>query len=125
MKRKQSGITLVGFIIVLAVVGMFAFFGMKVLPMYSEYFAVKKAMSGLASEAGVTGQDIAKIKELFFRRLDISYSDNVKPENLKFKRKDAGYVMTVDYEVRKPLIYNLDIVGKFHAEQELRRTPGE
>ncbi len=28
--------------------------------------------------------------------------------------------MTVDYEVRRPLIGNLDVVGKFHAEEQLR-----
>ena len=37
MKRTQRGITLLGFIIVLAVVGFFAYVGMKLFPMYSEY----------------------------------------------------------------------------------------
>jgi hypothetical protein len=32
--------------------------------------------------------------------------------------------MTVDYEVRKPLIANLDVVGVFHAEKELSRRSG-
>ena len=41
MKRTQSGITLIGFMLVLAVVGMFVFMGMKVIPMYSEYYSVK------------------------------------------------------------------------------------
>ena len=33
MRRKQSGITLLGFVIVLAVVGLFAYVGMKLFPM--------------------------------------------------------------------------------------------
>ena len=37
MKRKQSGLTLIGFIIVLGVVGVFAYCGMKLFPMYSEF----------------------------------------------------------------------------------------
>ncbi|TWI06789.1 DUF4845 domain-containing protein [Aerolutibacter ruishenii] len=121
MKRTQRGMTLIGFIITLAVVGVFVYMGMKTIPMYSEYYAVKQALNGLAQEPGVTGYDPAKIKDLFFRRLYISYADNVKAENVKVVRKDAGYVMTVEYEVRKPLIANLDVVGKFKADQELRR----
>lgn len=121
MKRTQGGMTLVGFIIVLAVVGVFIYMGMKVIPMYSEYYAVKQALQGLAGEPGIADQSPAKIKDLFFRRLYISYADTVKSEHVKIVRKDAGYVMTVKYEVRKPLIANLDVVGKFDAEKELRR----
>ncbi|GAB3742936.1 DUF4845 domain-containing protein [Lysobacter olei] len=121
MKRTQRGMTLIGFIITLAVVGVFVYMGMKTIPMYSEFYAVKQALNGLATEPGVTDKDPAKIKDLFFRRLYISYADNIKAEHVKVVRKDAGYLMTVEYEVRKPLIANLDVVGKFKAEKELRR----
>ena len=121
MKGKQSGMTLIGFILVLGVVGVFVYMGMKLIPMYSEYYAVKQALNGLASEPGVAEKDPARLKDLFFRRLYISYADNIKAEHVKVVRKDAGYLMTVEYEVRKPLIANLDVVGKFKAEKELRR----
>jgi len=121
MKRTQSGMTLIGFVIVLAVVGVFVYMGMKLIPMYSEYYAVKQALNGLATEPGIVAKDPAKIKDLFFRRLYISYADNIKNENVKVIRKEAGFEVTVDYEVRKPLIANLDVVGKFNAVKELRR----
>lgn len=121
MKRTQRGITLLGFIIVLAVVGFFAYVGMKLFPMYSEYYSVKTALKGLASEPGSAASDPARIQDLFFRRLYISYSENVKPENVKIRRADNGWQMDVQYEVRRPLIFNLDVVGKFHATQMLTR----
>ena len=121
MKRTQRGITLIGFVIVLGLVGFFAYIAMKLVPMYSEYYAVKQALKGLQAEPGIANRDPGKIQDLFFRRLYISYAENVKPANVKIARKDAGYLMTVDYEVRKPLIANLDVVGKFNTEQELRR----
>lgn len=121
MKRTQSGMTLIGFILVLAVAGVFIYMGMKLIPMYSEYYAVKQAMKELSQESGISQNDPGKIKDLFFRRLYISYSDNVKPENVKLARRDAGYLMTVDYEVRRPLIANLDVVGHFQVEQALSR----
>ena len=121
MKRTQSGITLVGFILVLAVVGIFVFLGMKVIPMYSEYYSVKSALKGLAEQDGIADQDPAKIQDEFFRRLYISYSENVKPEHVKIKRIDNGWQMDVNYEVRKPMIYNLDVIGKFSATQDLTK----
>jgi uncharacterized protein DUF4845 len=125
MKRTQSGITLISFILVLAVVGLFVFVGMKLVPMYSEYYSVKQALKGLAEEPGIADTDPAKIADLFFRRLYISYSENVKPEHVKIKRVDNGWQMDVDYEVRKPMIYNLDVVGRFHASQELTKRGGD
>ena len=32
-----------------------------------------------------------------------------------------GNVISIDYEVRRPLLYNLDVVGKFSAKEEKRR----
>ncbi len=121
MKRTQSGITLVGFIIVLGVAGVFIYMGMKVIPMYSEYYAVKQSLEGIAKEPNVVDETPARIKDMFFRRMNINYSENVKPADIKVVRKDAGYLITVDYEVRKPLIANLDVVGNFSTEKELRR----
>ena len=122
MKRTQRGMTLLSFVIVLAVVGFFAYVGMKLFPMYSEYYSVKQALKGLQAEPGIANQDPGRIKDLFFRRLYISYSDNVKPENVKLQRiqkGSPGWEMTVDYEVRKSLVGNLDVVGKFHANEKL------
>ncbi|MEO6264324.1 MAG: DUF4845 domain-containing protein [Luteimonas sp.] len=125
MKRTQSGMTLIGFVIVLGVVGLFAYVGMKLIPMYSEYYAVKQALSGLAAEPGIADRDPAKIQDLFFRRLYISYAEHVKPENVKIKRVDRGWKMDVNYEVREPIIANLDVVGKFATSQDLTQHGAE
>ena len=124
MKRKQSGLSLVGFLVVLGVVGFAAYVGMKLFPMYQEYYSVQSAMKGLANEPGVADMDPAKDQDLFFRRLYINYSENVKPQNVKFERMEGGWKMRVNYEVRRPLVGNLDVVGKFDKTQELTRRGG-
>ena len=123
LRRTQQGMTLMSFIIVLAVVGFFLFIGAKLFPMYEGYYSVKQALKQMQATPGEANMDPAKIEDLFFRKLYISYAEEVKPENVTVKRSDSGtgWHMVVDYEVRKPLIYNLDIVGKFHAEADLAR----
>jgi len=124
MKRKQGGLSLIGFLMLLAVLGFAAYIGMKLFPMYQEYYAVKSALKGLSNEPGVADMNPARIQDLFFRRLYINYSENVKPQNVKFERADGGWVMNVSYEVRRPLVYNLDVVGNFDASQALTRRGG-
>ena len=124
MKRTQSGITFIGFLVVLAVAGFFAYVGMKLFPMYQEYYSVKSALKGLANEPGIATADPAKIQDLFFRRLYINYPESVKPSLVKIERMDGGWKMSVNYEVRRPLVGNLDVVGKFDASEPLtRRAP--
>src|SRR3546814_1354085 len=90
MKRTQRGMTLMSFIIVLAVVGFAAYIGMKLFSVYSEYYSVRQALKGLQAEPGIAKQDTAKIKNLFFRRLNLSYSEHVKPEPVTLQRRQDG-----------------------------------
>lgn len=125
MRRTQSGLTLISFVIVLGVIGLFAYIGMKLVPMYSEYYAVRQALKGLQAEPGIANREPAKIQDLFFRRLYVSYSENVKPTDVTLEREEGGWLMSVDYEVRKPLLGNLDVVGKFSTSERLTNQSRE
>lgn len=122
--RSQRGMTLMSFLVVLAVVGFGAYIAMKLFPMYQEYYSVRTAAKGLANEPGVGDMDPSKIEDLFFRRLYINYSENVKPENVKIERIEGGWNMKVNYEVRRSLVSNLDVVGVFDVSQDLTRQGG-
>ena len=117
MKRKQGGMTLLSFAVVLVVVGFALFIVMKLFPMYQEFYAVKTSMKSLAREPG--SSDPSKALELFFKRMDVNSVDSIKRDNIKFDRTDSGIRMNVQYEVRRPLFGNLDIVGKFENSQDL------
>jgi len=123
MKRYHSGMTLIGFVFVLIVAGFFAFLIMRLFPVYSEYYSVVSSMKGIQSEAGVATMSPAKIRDLLSRRFLVNYVTSVKPENIKIDRKN-GYNLTIQYEVRKPLMYNLDFVAKFEKTVELTRQGG-
>ena len=125
MKRKQSGLTFIGFVIVLAVAGLFIYVGMKQVPMYTEYYSVKKALASLANEDGIANQSAPVVKQRFFKRLYMSYALNIKHEHVKIERRETSWIVIVDYENRRPLIANLDVVGKFHAEKILTRKAGD
>ncbi len=119
--KSQQGMTLISFVVVLAVVGFAAYIAMKLFPMYQEYYAVRTAAKSLAGEPGVGDMDPSKIQDLFRRRLYINYSENVKRENVKIDRIEGGWNMKVNYEVRRSLVGNLDVVGVFDVSQDLTR----
>ena len=126
MKRMQRGMTMIGFLITLAVVIFFVYCGMKIVPMYIEYYSVKKALSTIGAEPDIGSASKEKIHTMFMRRLDMSYALTVKKlDPLRIESTDNGYNLVVDYERRESLVANLDVVGKFHAEQALARGAGQ
>jgi hypothetical protein len=117
--------TLIGFVIVLGIAGLFIYVGMKLIPMYTEFYSVKKALASLEAEPGLATKTPPQIQELFFKRLYMSYAETVKRDHVKIERFENGYKITVDYETRREMIANLDVVGKFHTERVLQRRAGE
>ena len=119
--RKQSGMTMLGFLITLAVVMFFLYSAMKIVPMYIEFYSVKKALASIANEQDASNASKEKIRSMFARHLTIDYVKIIKPEMLKIDSTDTGYNLVVQYERREELFANLDVVGKFHAEQAVVR----
>jgi hypothetical protein len=117
--RKQGGLTLIGFIIVLAITIFVAFIGMKIVPIYMEYYSVVSAMNGVASERGSANLSPYDIRVRVLNRLYVSYSaENVKEQHIKIFRGN-GVNLRIAYEVRKPVIGNLDVVAKFDRSVRL------
>jgi hypothetical protein len=119
VRRKQGGLTLIGFLIVLSMVIFVTFIGMKIVPIYMEYYSVISAMDSVAAVRGSANQSPAIIRRKITNQLYLNYaSANVKPQHIKVSRRDGVYVRVV-YEVRKPMIGNLDIVAKFDRSTRL------
>ena len=122
--RFQRGITLLGFIIVLAIAGFFAFLGMKIGPAYLEYMNVVTAMKGVATEPGVAKWSAAQVRIGLDKRLGMNYVDRkrVNSSHFEIKRVGGSQTLRVFYEVREDLLYNLDYVATFDKTINLTRT---
>lgn len=109
---RQRGLSLIGFLIVVLLVGVFALVAMRLFPIYSEYYNVVGSMESLKSQPGVATKSPDEIKNLFFRRLYVNYVENVERKNVLVSR-DGGLHIRVKYEVRRPMVGNLDVVASF------------
>lgn len=124
MKRKQTGISLTGFLTLLVVVGFFLFIAMKLFPMYQEYWSVSKAIKSVATDSTVS-MDPDSIRRSLDRRFEAGYVTNIRGRDIKIERSSRGALIVADYEVRKPLVYNLDIVGRFRVEESKQIAGGQ
>lgn len=120
--RRNSGLTLIGFLIVLSVTLFFAYAAMRLVPMYLEYNALGNALELLQKDPGSSNMTPAKIKQKIQMSLWASYaSDNIKDEHVRISKTNEGVRVRVVYEVRKPFLGNIDIIGKFDTAVILRK----
>jgi len=119
--RKEKGLTLLGFLIVLCVVLFFAYGGMRVVPMYLEYHALGNALTKLESDPSAKSMTPQKIKQSIQNSLWASYaSNNITNDDIKISKKSGGVNVRVAYEIRKPFIGNIDLIGSFDKSVVLK-----
>jgi hypothetical protein len=121
MHRNVKGITLIGFVIVLGVLGFFAYMAMRLIPMYVEYFGVVKSMEQVRSEPGASTKSLEEIRRDLQVKFDVQYVDDadVPMSSIMLKREGGAATLRIAYEKRVPFIYNLELVGKFDKSMSL------
>lgn len=115
MKQSQRGITFIGFVIMLCVVGFFAYCAMKLVPVYTEYFGIVKSMNQLQTEPGIASKEIGEIRQMLNTKFSIQYVDEntVPPQNIQLKRQSGAASLRLFYDKRVDFIYNVDLLISF------------
>jgi len=113
--RKQRGITMIGWIILLIPVVLTLYACLRVAPEYLNYYKVVTAMeetaSQLKSDEMLTPQTI---RSGLARRFDTGYIDEPKVLDIEVKRGETGWEMTADYEKPVKLFGNLHLLMVFN-----------
>lgn len=122
MRTKQSGLTFIGFIMMLVVVGFFAYAAMKLVPVYTEYMGVVKSMNLVASESGSANKSIDELRRDLRVKFDTQYvdPDSIPVQNIQLKRQGGAGTLRIFYERRIPFIYNVDLLVHFDKSIDMR-----
>lgn len=120
--QKQGGMTLIGWVMMLAMIGFFATLAIRLVPMYQEYFGVIKVMESMRTELKQNNLSKNQVEVLLYKKFDTGYIKSVKKENMEILRgKNSAYItkIVLDYEVRKPFIAQIDLIGHFRKEVDV------
>ncbi len=118
---RQQGMGVLGWIFAIAIVLFLALVGMKLVPNYINYFSVVKIMQNMAQDPELRDLPPRELKRIFMRRLDVNSIYDFPPTGFKVVRSREGKAFRVDYEVREPLVGNVDVVMHFRKEVKVAR----
>ena len=111
---RERGWTMIGGMIILCLLAFVVVIGFRLVPMYLDYFTVQSSLESLKSEPEVARMSKYDILASIQRRFDVGYVDVVTSKDVKIKQDKNGKFVELVYEDRRPLLANLEIVGKFN-----------
>lgn len=117
--KNQRGMTLIGWVIMLALIAFFVTLAMRLVPMYQEYYGVIQVMESMRTELKNNKLSKNQVALLLSKKFDTGYIKSVKQEDVEILRgRNTAYVtkIVIDYEVRKPFLAHIDLIGHFQKE---------
>ncbi len=113
--KKQRGISVMGAVIIIMIIAGIATFGISAAPMYINHLTVMEIARDVAADKDLKNKPSRFIKSSINKRFrtnnlwDLDSSEVIQIS----REKGKGLLLTVDYEVRRPLIYNMELVAHF------------
>ncbi len=104
--EKQRGISLVGLIVVLVVLGFLGLMAAKLLPVYLEYFGVKKMLTAMQNTGELQGS-VLDIRKAYQLRNAIEDVKSVKAEDLEITNEAGETVVSANWSVKVPMFANV------------------
>lgn len=125
LTKNQTGMSTIVLIVIIGLFGYAIFIGLKITPVYMEYFSIRSAVDGLAEEMKTRQMSKPQYMNLMRKRLDINYvsidgltpsrdgCDKTKKDVFYFKTTKKSTEVGVNYEKRIPMIANIDFLISF------------
>jgi len=125
IRKHQQGMTFLGWIIVLGLLAFFTTIILRLFPLYNEAFKVTTSLKSVASEPDIASKNTTQIRKFLLRNFEVQDVDRFDRNSIKKVLKvnkikgSKDRLITMAYEIRGPLIANLDIVMNYHHSIEI------
>ena len=105
----------------LVLLAFFVTIAVTIWPVYMENFSVNSHLSRMAEDSKAKSMTKAEILKTLQKRFGVDDVKSVMPEDIIINGEPGqGYEIEVDYEVRKNLMGNVDIVISFNKVVEVK-----
>ena len=113
MRKRQQGMTMIGILFVLGLIGVIGYAGMRITPLYLNYLKVARSMEATASEFKGDSVDQAALRRTLEKHWQIEDIDSVTAKEVEITKDDSGTTMHVAYDDSAPYIANVSLTVHF------------
>ena len=119
--RDQKGLSLVGLIMILAIIGVIAVLAMKVVPTATEYFSIKRAIASVKAGGG----GIVEMRAAFDRQADVGYIDAISGKDLEIQRNGDDVDISFAYQKIIPLVGPASLLIDYAGSTNENKLPAK
>ncbi|MGE5625779.1 MAG: DUF4845 domain-containing protein [Bacillota bacterium] len=113
-RARQSGLTMISWILLIGLIGFVGMFGFKLMPIYLEYNSINKSLSTVAAGA-TAGETPAQLRSSIDNLFDVNSINDIKASDIDVKvdPDTKGMVLGLDYNPSTNFVANIDLVVHF------------
>jgi hypothetical protein len=119
--RREGGMTTLGLIILVAFVGLFAFAGLRLTPVYLNYMKVLGVINGVQEEFDGANATRNAIRSSIARRFDVESVGQITAREVTVTSVDGGFEVRAQYNHVAPFIANVSFSVEFDKAVLVRR----
>ena len=118
--KNQAGLTAIGLILILIPVGLAVYIILRAAPAYIEALSVGDVVNSLKKEMDLKEKSREEIYAMIKKRLDVNNISSVEKDDIKIQKTVNDVTVTIDYEARVPLFWNVALAFSFHKSAVMR-----
>ena len=112
-RSDQAGMTFIGMLTILALVGLLGYGGIRLAPVYLNYMKIAHTMQSVATEFKGDNPDPAGIRRSLERHWSIEDVSGVDFKDIEVVKDDRGVSLHVAYDDSVPYIGNVSLLAHF------------
>lgn len=117
--RRQRGMSFGGWLIVALLVFSAASVAIRLIPIYLDHRLLDSLISDLVATPEVAKMTSRQFREALRKDLRMNSIRNLELKDmLKFERLEGAVRVDLNYEVREPLVSNIDLILTFEEQYE-------
>lgn len=113
---RMRGMGATGWVVALVIGAVLATAVVQIVPVYLEYNTVRGAITNVIDDRQSRMQSEREIRDAISRRFQVNNVDTISANDLEISKGGGEVTVTVEYEVRRSLIGNIDLVISFDRE---------
>lgn len=120
-RRHQRGATFLGVVIIVGILGFALYGGIRLTPLYKEYFDIVRAMSQTSTTLGDVSSP-QEIKSSLERRWQVEDIHSIEAKQIEINRQGDSTVLRAKYRAEAPFIGNVSLVVDFDKSVTMGRA---
>ncbi len=113
MRQRQLGMTFIGLLCILVLVGTIGYAGVRLIPLYLNYMKLARTMESAATEFKGENPDLSGVRKSLDRHWAIEDITAVEQKDIEITKDEHGMQLHVAYDDSAPYIANISLSVHF------------